>query len=55
MVAKSSYHDSPSVWFTVLETALRAQDFAKAAQAKAELERLGVEVRFHQPLLGVGK
>lgn len=37
---------SPTVWFAVLERALRSKDYELAVQAKQELEALGVEVKF---------
>ena len=38
--------DSPVAWFAVLEHARRRHDPARARQATAELNRLGVRVRF---------
>jgi len=38
--------DSPTAWFVALETARQANDFAAAAAASRELERLGVRVRY---------
>ena len=36
----------PGVWFGLLWQALQEQNFAKAAEAQDNLERLGVQVRF---------
>lgn len=41
--------DSPTAWFSVLERALRTEDYELAARAKRELGRLGVEVSFKGP------
>ena len=38
--------ESPTAWFAVLERARLTEDFELAAKARAELERLGVKVRF---------
>jgi len=40
--------ENPTVvgWFLELELARERQDFERAAQAKRELQRLGVEVRY---------
>ena len=43
-----NYHDSPVAWFVMLETARAKGDFEKAAQAKRELERLGVFVKYRK-------
>jgi hypothetical protein len=40
--------DSPTAWFAVLERARLTEDYELAAKAQAELERLGVKVRFHR-------
>jgi len=40
------YRDYPVAWFVVLEQARRANDFATAANAQRELERLGVRVKY---------
>lgn len=40
------FQNCPVVWFTLLETARKQGDFAKAAKAQKELERLGVQVSF---------
>lgn len=44
--------DSPTAWFAVLERARFADDYALAAKAQRELERLGVRVRFVKPRAG---
>lgn len=36
----------PTAWFAVLERARADDDFARAAYAMQQLERLGVKVRF---------
>jgi len=38
--------DSPSYWFSVLQTAVELNDYQLAAEAQRELERLDVEVKF---------
>jgi hypothetical protein len=40
--------DSPVAWFAVLERAKQTGDFATAARAVQELERLGVKVKYHK-------
>lgn len=42
--------ENPTVigWFLELELARERQDFERAAQAKRELQRLGVEVRYRR-------
>lgn len=42
--------ENPTVigWFLELELARERQDFERAAQAKRELQRLGVEVRYRK-------
>jgi hypothetical protein len=48
--AKSSAPtDSPVYWFVVLHQARDSGDFATAAQAVRELERLGVSVIYRAP------
>lgn len=42
------YRDSPVAWFVVLERAREDGEFELAAKARRELERLGVEVRYHK-------
>jgi hypothetical protein len=41
--------DSPTYWFVVLEAARQRGAFEQAAEAKRELERLGVRVVFSKP------
>lgn len=50
------FSDSPLAWFAALEAALRANDFRAAARARAELSRLGIEVRYRRlrPSLDLG-
>jgi len=38
--------NSPVAWFVVLERARQTNDFELAAQARRELERLGVKVAY---------
>jgi len=41
--------DSPIVWFALLERGRLAHDFALAARAERELQRLGVKVKYQRP------
>lgn len=41
--------DSPVYWFFVLDAARDGGDFALAARAKAELERLGIRITYGSP------
>jgi hypothetical protein len=41
-------HDSPIYWFALLEAARQKHNFAAAAQAKDQLERLGVSVKYRR-------
>ena len=41
-----SPQDSPTAWFVELEIARKRGDFDRAAKAQAELQRLGVSVRY---------
>lgn len=38
--------ESPAAWFVELERARIDRDFARAAEAQRQLERLGVKVRY---------
>ena len=40
------FKDSPVVWFTTMEIEAGRGNFERAAEAKQQLERLGVFVRF---------
>jgi hypothetical protein len=40
------WQERPGVWFGLLYRALEEQDFAEAAEAQENLERLGVRVHF---------
>lgn len=40
--------DSTTAWFAVLERARLTDEYALAERATRELDRLGVEVRFHR-------
>jgi len=44
-------NESATAWFAVLEAALDRGDVERAAQARRELERLGVRVRFERLML----
>ncbi len=44
--------DCPAAWFVMLERARRNNDFELAAQARRELERLGVKVTYAQTRKG---
>lgn len=46
--AVTDIRDRPGIWFSLLCDALGRQDFARAAAAKRELKRLGVEVIFRR-------
>jgi hypothetical protein len=41
--------DWPVYWFAALERAIAENDWQAAAEAKRQLERLGVTVSFRQP------
>ena len=41
--------EMPSYWFCVMESAKERGDFEQAAQAKRELQRLGVRVIYEHP------
>jgi hypothetical protein len=43
--------DSPSYWFSVLQTGIDLSDFEIAAEAQRELKRLGVEVKYRKTSL----
>jgi hypothetical protein len=43
---ESDFANSRVAWFVCLERAKADNDFERAAQAKRELQRLGVEVRY---------
>jgi hypothetical protein len=43
---QSTWENSPGMWFSILCNALAEHDFARAAEAQENLERLGVSVRF---------
>lgn len=50
--ADPRFGESPTVWFSILEAAVRQQDYDRAAKAKRELQRLGIDVRFGTPQQG---
>lgn len=43
---KLDYTEQPIYWFAVLDQAVECGNFQLAANAQAELERLGVTVRY---------
>ena len=43
---ESPVTESPVYWFVVLEQARASGDFERAAQAKRELERLGIRIHY---------
>jgi len=43
------YRDQPMYWFALLNVARERHDFAGVAEAKQNLERLGVRVTFSRP------
>lgn len=43
------HRDQPVYWFAVLEIARERGDFDRAAEAKRQLQRLGVCVSYQQP------
>lgn len=43
---KIDYENSPVAWFVVLEQARQGNDFERAAKARQELKRLGVDVKY---------
>ena len=47
--ARREAEDSPTAWFVVLERARETHDFARAAEAQKQLERLGVKVTYTTP------
>ena len=46
------YRAEPTYWFAVLEIARERGDFEKAAHAKSQLGRLGVNVIYQRPEVG---
>lgn len=46
---EEEFRDHPTYWFTVLHIALDRNDYSRAAEAKRELRRLGIDVRFRRP------
>jgi hypothetical protein len=45
---KGDFANSRVAWFVCLERAKADNDFERATQAKRELQRLGVEVRYRK-------
>ena len=41
--------NSPTVWFAVLEHARENNDFERAAEARRQLEALGVRITYSRP------
>jgi len=50
----ADYHNSPVAWFCVLEQARQNNDFERAAEAKRQLERLGVVVKYRRKIKSQG-
>jgi hypothetical protein len=48
MEVRKGVYESPTYWFVLMETALRRGDFERAAEARAQLEALGVTVKFRK-------
>ena len=48
MEVKKEIRESPTFWFVIMETALRRGDFEQAAEARAQLDALGVSVKFRK-------
>jgi hypothetical protein len=46
---RDEWRDSPTAWFAALESALRRGDIDAATEARRELSRLGVTVRYRRP------
>jgi hypothetical protein len=46
MKQETDYRNDPLVWFTTMQISADQGNFEKAAEAKKQLERLGVFVRF---------
>ena len=44
-----NHRDQPTYWFAVLEIAREQGDFEGAAEAKRQLQRLGVCVSYERP------
>ncbi len=49
------YRQEPTYWFAVLEIARAGGDFEQAAEAKRELQRLGVHVCYSDPQRAEGR
>jgi hypothetical protein len=45
----AEYDDSPTVWFALLERAIRANDTELRLRAETKLRELGVSVSFSRP------
>jgi hypothetical protein len=45
----ANHRDQPTYWFAVLEIARERSDFAQAAEAQRQLNRLGVRVHYQRP------
>jgi hypothetical protein len=43
------HREEPTYWFALLEIARERGDFEQAAEAKRQLQRLGVRVRYQKP------
>ena len=49
MAGERDHRQEPTYWFAILEIARERGDFARATEAKQELERLGVRVSYERP------
>ena len=47
--------DSPVAWFAVLERARETNDFERAAEARRQLQRLGVNVKYARRAVSYAK
>jgi len=48
MAGKKRWQDEPVAWFFLLEKARCENNFARAAEAKENLERLGVKIKYEK-------
>jgi hypothetical protein len=46
---KRDHHQEPTYWFALLEIARESGDFENAAEAKRQLQRLGIRVSYKRP------
>lgn len=52
---KRDHRNEPMYWFGILEIARERNDFEHAAEAKRQLERLGVKVTYRRNRQGVSR